>query len=99
MFCLLSLTVGYVVPLLLRVERRQAIATSFEIGIHNATLAVVIAQTVLGSVEMSLPAGVYGVLMFFIAAAFGFLIRDRTPARRTGATATGGDVASDRTSP
>ena len=98
-FCLLSLTVGYVVPLLLRIERRQAIATSFEIGIHNATLAVVIAQTVLGSVEMSLPAGVYGVLMFFIAAAFGFLIRDRTPTRRTGATATGGDVASDRTSP
>ncbi len=81
-FCLLSLTVGYVVPLLLRVGRPQAIATSFEIGIHNATLAIVIAQTVLGSVEMSLPAGVYAVLMFFIAAGFGFVIRQRTPAPR-----------------
>ena len=30
-------------------SRRQAIASSFEIGIHNATLAIVIAQTVLGS--------------------------------------------------
>ena len=36
-----------------------------------------IAQTVLGSVELSLPAAVYGVLMFFIAFGFGFLIRER----------------------
>ncbi|WP_305686002.1 bile acid:sodium symporter family protein [Microbacterium sp.] len=79
LFCLLSLAVGYVVPRLLKVGRRQAIAASFEIGIHNATLAIVIAQTVLGSVELSLPAAVYGVLMFFIAFGFGFLIRGREP--------------------
>ena len=54
-FCLISLTVGYFVPRWLRVGKRQAIATSFEIGIHNATLAIVIAQTVLGTVELSLP--------------------------------------------
>lgn len=76
-FCIISLTVGYFVPRLLKVGRRQAIAASFEIGIHNATLAIVIAQTVLGSVELSLPAAVYGVLMFFIAFGFGFLIRER----------------------
>ena len=79
-FCLISLTIGYLVPRLLKVGRRQAIAASFEIGIHNATLAIVIAQTVLGSMELSLPAAVYGVLMFFIAFGFGFLIRDRTGA-------------------
>ncbi|MET0303652.1 MAG: bile acid:sodium symporter family protein, partial [Microbacteriaceae bacterium] len=76
-FCLISLAIGYVVPRWLKVGKRQAIATSFEIGIHNATLAIVIAQTVLGSVELSLPAAVYGVLMFFIAFGFGFLIRER----------------------
>lgn len=76
-FCLISLTIGYLVPRLLMVGKRQAIAASFEIGIHNATLAIVIAQTVLGSVELSLPAAVYGVLMFFIAFGFGFLIRER----------------------
>jgi BASS family bile acid:Na+ symporter len=76
-FCVISLAVGYLVPRLLKVGRRQAIAASFEIGIHNATLAIVIAQTVLGSVELSLPAAVYGVLMFFIAFGFGFLIRER----------------------
>lgn len=90
LFCLLSLTVGFLVPRLLRVGRRQAIATSFEIGIHNATLAIVIAQSVLGSVELSLPAAVYGVLMFFVAIGFGFLVRERgvplaaAPAGRSG---------------
>lgn len=82
-FCLLSLAVGFVVPRMLRVGLSQSIASSFEIGIHNATLAIVIAQTVIGNVEMSLPAAVYGVLMFFVALAFGFLIRGRGPAAAT----------------
>jgi len=77
-FCLCSLALGYLLPRTLAVSRSQSIASSFEIGIHNATLAIVIAQTVIGSVEMSLPAGVYGVLMFFLAAGFGFLIRGRS---------------------
>lgn len=77
LFCALSLTIGFFVPRLFRVEPRQAVASAFEIGIHNATLAIVIAQTVIGSVEMSLPAAIYGVLMFFVALAFGFLIRGR----------------------
>ena len=82
LFCMISLAVGYVVPLLFKVWRSQAIASGFEIGIHNATLAIVIAQSVLLSVEMSLPAAVYGVLMFFVAAAFGFAVlgRARKPA-------------------
>jgi bile acid:Na+ symporter, BASS family len=77
LFCAISLTVGYFVPRLFRVERRQAIASAFEIGIHNGTLAVVIALTVIGSREMAAPAAVYSVLMFFIAFAFGFIIRGR----------------------
>lgn len=85
LFCLLSLSVGFFVPRLFRIERRQAVASSFEIGIHNATLSIVIAQTVLGNVELSLPAAVYGVLMFFIALGFGFALRaadqSRTDAR------------------
>jgi len=82
LFCLISLAIGFWVPRMLRVGRRQAIASSFEIGIHNATLAIVIAQTVLGSTELSLPAAVYGVLMFFIAFGFGFIIREREGATR-----------------
>lgn len=87
LFCLLSLSVGFFVPRLFKVERKQAIASSFEIGIHNATLAIVIAQTVLGNMELSLPAAVYGVLMFFVALAFGFGLR--AAHRRADAAATG----------
>jgi BASS family bile acid:Na+ symporter len=74
LFCALSLTIGFFVPRLFRVERKQAVASAFEIGIHNGTLAIVIAQSVLGSVELSLPAAVYSVLMFFIALIFGLIV-------------------------
>ena len=100
LFCVLSLAVGYLVPRLFRIDRAQSIASSFEIGIHNATLAIVIAQTVIGSVEMSLPAAVYGVLMFFVALAFGFLIRGRRPAGQPHSDAVAvTDVAPATTSP
>ncbi len=82
LFCLLSLTLGFVIPRALGVDRRQSIACSFEIGIHNATLAIVIAQTVMGNEQLSLPAAVYGVLMFFIALAFGLGMRRLMPAEK-----------------
>jgi BASS family bile acid:Na+ symporter len=81
LFCLFSLGIGFAVPRLLKIQRPQAIASAFEVGLHNATLAIVIAQSVLRSPEMTLPGAVYGVLMFPLAAAFGLLItRKRTAA-------------------
>lgn len=77
LFCLFSLGIGFIVPRLLKIERPQAIASAFEVGLHNATLAIVIAQSVLQSPEMTLPGAVYGVLMFPLAAAFGLLITRR----------------------
>ncbi|ACV76448.1 bile acid:sodium symporter family protein [Nakamurella multipartita] len=81
LFCLISLSVGLLVPRWFGATRRQSIATSFEIGIHNATLAIVVAQTVLNSVELSLPAAVYGVLMVPLALGFGALLRTRVRLR------------------
>lgn len=81
LFGVISLSVGYLVPRWFGASHRQAIATSFEIGIHNATLAIVVAQTVLDSVELSLPAAVYGVLMLPLALGFGVLVRDRARVR------------------
>ncbi len=77
-FCLLSLSVGFLVPRWFGAQHRQAIATSFEIGLHNATLAIVVARTVLNSVEASLPAAVYAVVMLPLAVAFGTLVRARS---------------------
>jgi BASS family bile acid:Na+ symporter len=80
LFCLLSLAVGFFGPRALGVERRQAVASAFEIGVHNATLAIAVAISVLGSAELAVPAAVYGVLMFPIAAVFGWAItRTRAP--------------------
>lgn len=85
LFCLTSLTAGYVIPRWLGVDDRQAIACSMEIGIHNSTIAITIAISVLKSTELAVPAAVYGVLMFPIAAAFGWLItRGRQPAALAG---------------
>ena len=85
-FCLLSLGTGLLVPRLLGVEQRQAIASAFEIGVHNGTLAIAVAISVLGSVELAVPAAVYSVLMFPVAALFGWAVTSRsTRAAVTGA--------------
>lgn len=86
-FCVLSLGIGFIVPRLFRINREQSIASAFEVGLHNATLAIVIAESVLAVPDMSLPAAVYGVLMFPLAAVFGLLI-SRKGARRATAVET-----------
>jgi BASS family bile acid:Na+ symporter len=83
LLCVLSLTIGYLVPRLAKVERRQAIASAFEIGLHNSTLAITIALSpaLLDSAEMAIPAAVYGILMFIPAGLLAYQFgRDRAPA-------------------
>lgn len=75
LFCIGSLTIGYLVPRLAGVTERQSIATSFEVGIHNSTLAIAVAVNVLDNETFAVPAAVYGVAMFPLAAAAGFLFR------------------------
>lgn len=79
-FCLVSLTAGFLVPRLFRVGYRQAVASAFEIGIHNSTLAIAVALTVLGDERLAVPAAVYGVIMFPLAAGAGYLLAARAPA-------------------
>lgn len=73
-FNLLSMAVGYFVPLAAKLPKRQAVAIGMEIGIHNGTLAIAIATTVLANGAMAIPAAIYSILMFFTAAAFGFVV-------------------------
>ena len=81
-FCALSLVTGYVVPRAFGIVNEQAIASSMEIGVHNGTLAIVIAVEVLDSTEISVPAAVYSLIMFVFAALWGRYISARTaPAR------------------
>lgn len=76
-FCLVSLTLGYAVTRMLRLSERQAIAASMEVGIHNTTIALTIALSVLDSTEVAIPAAVYSVLMYLLATAFGLAITRR----------------------
>ncbi len=80
----ISLGLGYWVPRLAKVERRQAIASSFEVGIHNSTLAITIAlsPTLLDNGTMAVPAAVYGVVMFIPATVMAYWVggRSREPA-------------------
>jgi bile acid:Na+ symporter, BASS family len=76
-FCAISLVVGYVVPKAFGVVEKQAIASSFEIGLHNGTLAIYIAVEVLGSVTFSVPAAVYSLVMLPLAALWGMFVTRR----------------------
>jgi bile acid:Na+ symporter, BASS family len=62
-----SLAIGYAVARLCKLERRQAIAIAFEIGIHNSTIAIFIALNVLGDSRFSIPPAIYSLVMYLTA--------------------------------
>jgi BASS family bile acid:Na+ symporter len=78
LFNLMSMAIGYFLPRLLNIEKKQAIAIGMEIGIHNGTLAIYIALSVIGNAAMSLPPAIYSLLMFITAAIFGYLVNIRS---------------------
>src|SRR5659263_296564 len=60
------------------VEDDQAIASSMEIGVHNATLAIFVAVKVLDETEISIPAAVYSIFMFVFASIWGSFVARRS---------------------
>ena len=73
-FCVTSLGIGYALPRLFGVPERQAVASAFEVGIHNSTIAIAVAVSVLDTEALAVPAAIYGVLMFPLALAAGLLL-------------------------
>jgi BASS family bile acid:Na+ symporter len=71
LFNLASLGLGYLVPRLVGLPRRQATAIGMEIGIHNGTLAIAIASSplLLNNPTMAIPPAIYSLIMFFTAGA------------------------------
>ncbi|ENU91570.1 bile acid:sodium symporter family protein [Acinetobacter vivianii] len=74
LFCAISLAVGYFVPRFFGISSYQARACAFEIGIHNSTLAMTIALTIMASTTIAMPAAVYSIFMYIFATIFGILI-------------------------
>ena len=83
LFCAISLVVGFYVPRAFGVTGPQAIASSMEVGVHNATLAIFVAVEVLDEVEISVPAAVYSLVMFLFAALWGTWVSRQVAERET----------------
>lgn len=79
LFCMFSLCIGYFVPRLFGINSAQARACAFEIGIHNSTLAMTIALTVMANSTVAIPAAVYSIFMYIFAALFGMLLNKLAP--------------------
>lgn len=79
-FNLVSLAVGYWVPRLFGVERRQAIALAMAIGIHNATLVITLAlsEYMLDNSEMAIPPAAYGLIAYITGGAFVWVLNRRS---------------------
>lgn len=77
LFCVCSLTLGYLLPRALGVTEKQALSSAFEVGVHNSTLAIAVAISVLDDDRLAVPAAVYGILMFPLAALAGWLLTRR----------------------
>lgn len=80
-FNLVSLAIGYLAPRATGIVRRQAISISLEIGVHNAALAMTVAMSplLLDDSVMAIPPAIYGLIAYFTAAAFVYLLKQRQP--------------------
>lgn len=73
-FNVTSLLVGYWCSRWAGLDKPMATAVGFEIGIHNSTLAIFIALSVLDNFQLALPAAIYSVSMYLTATVFGLLL-------------------------
>jgi bile acid:Na+ symporter, BASS family len=65
-----AMSVAFAAASLLALRMRQRIALTLECGLQNATLAIVVASTMLGDIAYAVPAAVYGLVMFATAGVF-----------------------------
>jgi len=77
MLNVIVLYAGYQIAKFANLSRAQSITISFEIGIQNGTLALVVAGTLIGNQTMMIPAITYGLLMFVTGAIFSFWLKKR----------------------
>ena len=77
---LTMLACGFAVAWLSRLSRRQSVTLGIETAVQNATLALVIAGTVLKDGNMAIPGAVYGIVMYVGGLAFALLMRRFTSA-------------------
>ncbi len=85
-FNIASLLSGYYVSRMAGLDKAMSTAISYEIGIHNSTLAMFIALSVLNNFQLALPAALYSVSMYITASLFGLLVLRKTKPQAVPAT-------------
>jgi bile acid:Na+ symporter, BASS family len=81
-FSVASISVGFWVPRVLNIERREAVALSLSIGLHNAALVIALAMSehMLNNSEMAIPPAAYGLISYIVGGLFvWWLNRTRQP--------------------
>lgn len=80
-FNLIALAVGYSVPRLLGVERRQAVALSMSTGIRNAALVIALAMSdyMLNDPELAIPPAAYGLVAYIVGGFAVWIMNRRQP--------------------
>ena len=74
---LTALVLGYRLSKLARLSHPQSVTISYEVGIQNGTLALVVAGTFIGNDVMMIPAVTYSLIMFVSGSLFGWWMSKR----------------------
>lgn len=77
---MLSMSAGYGLARLARLDQPSATAITIEVGIQNGTLAIAIASapTFLSNPTMAIPAAIYSLVMFVIGGGFAWWAQNRS---------------------
>ena len=68
-----GLSLGYLLAWFARLDKATRVTTGIEVGLQNSMLAITVAGTLIGSMEMARVGVVYGSFTFFTALAFGVI--------------------------
>jgi BASS family bile acid:Na+ symporter len=72
---ILVLGLGYFLARFFKLSQPQSVSISYEVGIQNGTLALLVTGTLIGNNTMMIPAVTYSLLMFVTGFAFGWLLK------------------------
>ena len=75
MLNVVAMTLSFSIARLARLSERQSTAIAMELGIHNGTVAIVVAGMI--NDELMIPAAVYAVFMYFTGGAFAYVMAKR----------------------
>jgi bile acid:Na+ symporter, BASS family len=72
---LLAMWAGYITARIIKLQFRNQFTVAIEVGLHNTTLAFLVAGALLHSTEMEKPAIVYAMFSFFTAVIFVYILK------------------------